>query len=495
MSSQANGNGNGSQRPGYAGAGITVGTSNQNQTRADDEFDEHIIEEEETLLSGPPTKEKKKGHRNLLLIVASILVMLVVGGVLLAYLFTSGDVKNKTRVNVQDTSKANPSNAPTDQQLTAQAIDNLRNSGVSPTSGQTAQTVQPVGVATTEQGTAAPIVTTGVAGTVGAEPDTQTTANRTNENRELPSSSGSSSPAANRERSDSRSIESQPNQQRSFLFGVDDSRAQNRADADNRLAFPAAVVPGAPTDRRSVAALVRPPFGTMIPLRTLGAIYSLRPGSLVRMAATRTVSGDGWEIKNRTVFVGTLRGAQYDRAYISLIGFIDPASGRLVRIGGELYGSDGGTGMQGKRRRMDSRWLRVLGTAANTGLRLVESALGRNGTTIVLPSAQAAYGSELSTLQNQDRREFIEIQAGRPGYVMLTELPPDVKGVEALEQMDGVQLSNTLELNGETSTGLSEAELAELISTGSTAQIRAMLPRMTPQMRRIAESLLNQNDK
>jgi hypothetical protein len=41
------------------------------------------------------------------------------------------------------------------------------------------------------------------------------------------------------------------------------------------------------------------------------------------------------------------------------------------------------------------------------------------------------------------------------------------------------------------STGISESELAELVQSGDRRRIREALPRMTPEMRRIAEAVLN----
>lgn len=51
-----------------------------------------------------------------------------------------------------------------------------------------------------------------------------------------------------------------------------------------------------------------PPFGQMLPVRTLGAIYTLRQGSLTRFELTRDSDGPGWSLPRGTVFVGTLRG-------------------------------------------------------------------------------------------------------------------------------------------------------------------------------------------
>jgi hypothetical protein len=53
------------------------------------------------------------------------------------------------------------------------------------------------------------------------------------------------------------------------------------------------------------------PFGTLLPIRFLGAVYTLRAsGGLVRMELTRSVSGKDYSNPAGTVLVGTLRGSE-----------------------------------------------------------------------------------------------------------------------------------------------------------------------------------------
>src|SRR5262249_57398138 len=99
-----------------------------------------------------------------------------------------------------------------------------------------------------------------------------------------------------------------------------------------------------------------PSFGAMLPVRTLGAVYTLRQGSLARFELTRDMTGDGWALKRGTVLVGQQPGSEHDRAFLTLIGFIDPATNRLVRLSGDLLGGDAAPGLKGKRRRFNSRW-------------------------------------------------------------------------------------------------------------------------------------------
>jgi len=237
----------------------------------------------------------------------------------------------------------------------------------------------------------------------------------------------------------------------------------------------------------------------MLPVRTLGAIYTLRSGALTRFELTREVHGRGWSLQCGTVFVGTLRGGEYDRAYMAMTGFIDPQTNRLVKIGGDILGADGASGLKGKRRRFSSRWTRALGEAARSAINLTQSALaGRNGgTTVIMPGVGSVVGPELSGLQGKgNNREFVEVEAGTPAYVMITDLPETTKGVDALAGIDGDAHAEVLGVDDQASSGgLTDAELATLLSSGSAEQIREALPKMTVEMRRIAQAVLGQAER
>src|SRR5258708_231811 len=138
----------------------------------------------------------------------------------------------------------------------------------------------------------------------------------------------------------------------------------------------------------SARAVVVRSFGSVLPVRSLGAVSTLRSGCLVRMALTRDVSGHGWMLKRGTIFVGTTRGNESDRAYINAIGFIDPASGRYVKLTGEVVGTDGAEGLKGKRHQLSSSWKRTLGKLASSAINLGGSlATGRGSTVVVADGA------------------------------------------------------------------------------------------------------------
>ena len=70
---------------------------------------------------------------------------------------------------------------------------------------------------------------------------------------------------------------------------------------------------------------------------------------------------------------------------------------------------------------------------------------------------------------------------------MVTTLPADVKGIDA--EPDLAQSSDTTTAANQTGA-LTQDEVALLLTSGDTTRIREALPRMSPQMRRIAEAML-----
>lgn len=229
------------------------------------------------------------------------------------------------------------------------------------------------------------------------------------------------------------------------------------------------------------------PFGTLLPIRILGAVYTLRAsGGLVRMELTRSVSGKNYSYPAGTVLVGTLRGSEYKRAFISVVGLIDPKTGGLVKFEGELMGNDGASGVLGRKRQIKSTWSRIFGGLAQAGaVALGAIGNGRSGGTVVISDSTKQVSDELSGLigNNRNQTEFVEITAGTTAFVLVTDLPDEISNTNALGQ------------NSKTATGLTESELADLFSEGSREKIRTALPRMTPQFRVLAEKYLALEEK
>lgn len=175
----------------------------------------------------------------------------------------------------------------------------------------------------------------------------------------------------------------------------------------------------------------RIPFGTLLPVRLVGSIYTLRnSGGLVRMELTRPVEGKGFYYPAGTMIVGNVRSGEAIRAFVTITGLIDPASGDLVKFGGELLGKDGGSGIEGKRRNLTSQWARFFQGMKETSASVLGSVGAiRSGSTVVL-SEPLRRGTESMTGElsesispKRDENTFLEVAAGASGYVLVTGLP------------------------------------------------------------------------
>lgn len=233
-----------------------------------------------------------------------------------------------------------------------------------------------------------------------------------------------------------------------------------------------------------------PPFGTMLPLRTVGTIFTLRSDSYVRFELARDMSGEGWSLKRGTQFYGNIRSADIEtaRAFISISGFIDPETNRLVRLQGSVMGSDGADGVRGKKHKLNSGWVNALKKVGREVLDTAKSAatgIGRRPIIIseTTPGIVDPIADEISGL-SLNRNGFVEVAAGTVCYLLVMTQPAEIQGVDA-----DVSSSNANQPSGQTL--LSEEELAELLTKGKRDEIRRALPRMTPEMRRIAEFFLS----
>jgi hypothetical protein len=241
----------------------------------------------------------------------------------------------------------------------------------------------------------------------------------------------------------------------------------------------------------------------MLPVRTIGGLYTLRSGALARLELTRDMVGNGWTMKRGTILVGTTKAGEYDRAYVSLVGFIDPQSGKLVKLGGDVLGGDGATGLKGKSRQVDSRWARVLSQVGNAALTLTGPLIGgrSNGTVIISDEARSSLINPVSIeldgvvgshLDRNTRTGFVEVTAGTPGYVMVTDLPAAIQGTNVNAELNNQTVASLTDVDAiRPATGISEREFAELIANGSPEEIKARLHRMSPEMRKIALAVLD----
>jgi len=316
--------------------------------------------------------------------------------------------------------------------------------------------------------------------------------------RENSTSSGKSSPPASGTTNE-QPVRSQRNAETSIYVG---ERTEDRPppavrnpERSSSNANPSKVSHTEPT-------VALPPFGSMLPVRTIGGLYTLRSGALARLELTRDIFGNGWSMKRGTILVGSTKGGEYERAFVAIIAFIDPESGKLVKLGGDVLGGDGAAGLKGKSRQLDSRWTRILSQLGNAALIVTKAALGgrSNGTVIVSDEARSSLINPVSEELNgvfggpsdrSRRAGFVEIIAGTPGYVMVTDLPAAIKGTKAGAELDVQTLAALSDVDAvRPATGISEREFAELIAAGSPDEIKAKLHRMSPEMRKIALAVL-----
>jgi hypothetical protein len=278
-------------------------------------------------------------------------------------------------------------------------------------------------------------------------------------------------------------------------------RPEERSQPVSRNPEPSSSTPAA-KESNTETKIVVPPFGSMLPVRTIGGLYTLHSGALVRLELSRDIVGNGWSMMRGTILVGTTKGGEHDRAYVAIIGFIDRESGKFVKLGGDVLGGDGAAGLKGKSRQLDSRWTRVLSHLGNAALSVTTAALGgrSNGTVIISDGARSSLINPVSDELNgligaqsdrNSRAGFVEVVAGTPGYVMVTDLPATINGKEPNAEIDVKGLAALSDIDAvRPATGISEREFAELISTGSPEEIKAKLHRMSPEMRKIALAVL-----
>jgi len=451
----------------------------------DEERRPEMVAEEGDIIQGVESERGAQAGRGRKRIVGALVgvVVLVVAVVVIWLMVGNGATrKAKVPVNAGNSNSAQQS----EEGMTRQAIQEL-NSGPGVTFGDgSVARPQP-----------SPAVEQAVTQSVSNEPVTQLppTVNPNLSSTVDPARSSNSSTQASDSNSQSSSVSkvvsgTERNNERSVRIGEDLMAPVKREPASPERAK---------GEESSAGAVALPSFGSMLPVRSLGVIYTLRSGGLVRFELTRDVKGKGWFLPHGTVLVGALRGSEYDRAFISLIGFIDSESGRFVKITGDVLGSDGGTGVRGKRRKMSSGWSKVLGKLGEASLSIagsLASSVGRRP--VVITDAFGGAGSRVTSefdgvLLNKDRNVFVEVAAGTSCYVMITELPEAIQGVDALAKFSGRDVESRADSDQRRdATGISEHELAELIQSGDPERIKLALPRMTPEMRRVAEAVMGQ---
>jgi hypothetical protein len=211
------------------------------------------------------------------------------------------------------------------------------------------------------------------------------------------------------------------------------------------------------------------PFGTVLPVRLMGAIHSLSPGGYARMELTRAVSNGQYFIPRGTQFIGKLNGDAADRIFIELIGYLDK-KGNLVKMSGDVLNTDGSIGVKGKREKLGSKWKRYLAPVAEVARQFGMAYLQRrtDSNVVVIPQ-----DSTLPVLgeANRNRRqntEFVSVAAGQFAYIFVNNLPPATDGGQGFSDSTDVFSTND--------------EIRTITNDASNAD--QLLPRLSPELRR-----------
>jgi len=451
----------------------TVGVIENRNGKTQDEFAGTGIAFDEDEQERTDVEEQRPGrNRKRLFGAALFLFILVVAGASLWMMF--GGAGKKIDLQVRDNTNKTEQAARDTESLTAQAIAEVRSATATPTPAVGASPATATGATDAARTIIVPttpvtVPLEGVSGDVSSPPAEAIAGQQ----------GGASSSHAGGATKPGR-IVSARNPERSIRcapvpIAISARQPlQERSLKQSEIRLPVAF-------KKAENSVTLPPFGAMFPVRTLGALYTLR-SSLTRFELLRDMQGQGWQMRKGAVFVGQQQGSEYDRAYISLLGFIDPETKRFVKITGEVLGADGAPGLQGKRRQISGRWARALGRVGASAVSLGQAALSRgNSTTVVLPGSVAP---ELAPSFNVvSRREFVEAPAGTPAFVMITDLPKEAQRIDADPLAEGKRETIT------------DEELAELLSSGSPEKIRAAMPRMSSELRRIAEAALKEQNR
>ena len=84
-----------------------------------------------------------------------------------------------------------------------------------------------------------------------------------------------------------------------------------------------------------------------------------------------------------------------------------------------------------------------------------------------------------------EKRSFVKVEAGRPGYVMIADLPKPAQAVDAPGEDELAR----------TAASLTDREVMELILFGTPEEIRAALPLMNDEQKRMAFNTLNKESE
>jgi hypothetical protein len=164
---------------------------------------------------------------------------------------------------------------------------------------------------------------------------------------------------------------------------------------------------------------------------------------------------------------------------------------------GDVLGSDGANGIPGKRMSVDHSSLKqTLRKVASGGLQVASTMAGAltGRGTVVIDGAGYRLMDPINDrarglVSGSDKNTFVKVEAGQQAYVMVVDLPNRVEGADA----PGEQFPY---LSGMSENSLTDREVMELILFGTAEEVRAAMPLMTEEQKRLAiKSRPRENDR
>lgn len=462
----------------------------------DDQQPDSAFYDPDNPMLAPPKqidKTKKTSRKRRLIIFCFICVLLVGGGLALNQLLAVNRVNVKVQADTRrDAQNAKGESNSSESSLSTEAVDITRQALGSDTStpGNTSTPSATPSLSQSSISESTPLALPNLSGTVNppTASDNGSTTARTGSESSTAATPGQSNSGTN-------SVRQELAQSRANTFQtiyVDDSPPKVPGTlAMNRTGSRA---DGKAAPKQVISPAVLPPFGTMLPVRTQGVVFTLRDNSYARLELVRDMKGAGWSLPKGTVLIGRASGSEYDRAFINVIGYLD-RDNRFVKVSGDVLGSDGGSGIQGKRVVIDSGGIkRMLSKIASSGIQaagmLASSFSGQR--TVLVDGAGSRIINPLTDEANRmfggasgDKRAFVKVEAGRPAYVMVADLPKDRAAIDAPGEDELPQ-----------SGSLTNRELMELLLFGTREEIGAAIPLMTDEQKTLVlKTLATGNEK
>lgn len=218
-------------------------------------------------------------------------------------------------------------------------------------------------------------------------------------------------------------------------------------------------------ETREAEAVKRVPFGTQLPLRTLGAVHSLLRNSLARFELTREVRGNGWYLPAGTVIVAKQTQAAGNRMFFSPEGFI--YKNRFYPLQGEVSGIDGAAGLKGDRKQIGSKWYKVaLDLASRAQSTLNAWLAGRGGGNITSTSIQIPDTGGLINPNQSNVVKYVVVPPMTEGYLLVTYLP---------DSAADRNLPDEISSEPEIAPGIKLEQVENALGSGDPNQIQRLL--------------------